>query len=416
MKKLLSSPVKMPLSPAQNQVYQNVLKYFTPLSLNLMAVKVTHRPDDFLSWCGEFIRLCREDLNMELLDEVQFLPLKKLQDTLESGFTISQFKMARIAPWPIFIDFVEQQNEIHAVEERLRLLSYIEDIRQQPLADLSTQDRLAFAGKHTQQHNYQLYNFDIEWFASTKGAKTFHLLLEQTPEKFDSALAHIPLTGDVTYEAYQQFVKAFEDIFKIYASENSSKDKAPLAAATRLLAMRRPDQFIALNNSKIDMLCKGLSIPKFNNTDFSSYWHDMIGTLRTCAWWHQEEPKESIEDGGTKSVEHEVIQEGSTINCERSIWKNRAILIDLFLFADDELAINSNFIRSRDKALNKPRATAKTQLKKRIKETAEEAVDKALAIDGLPDYLQNKRDSLVAQVKDGKSVEDAIALLRAIFG
>ena len=48
MKKLLSSPVQMSLSTAENQVYQNALKYFTPLSLNLMAVKVSQRPDNFL--------------------------------------------------------------------------------------------------------------------------------------------------------------------------------------------------------------------------------------------------------------------------------------------------------------------------------------------------------------------------------
>ena len=53
-------------------------------------------------------------------------------------------------------------------------------------ADLSVEDRLAFAGKHTKQHNYQTYDFDIEWFASTKGAKVFHALLEQYPEKFDA--------------------------------------------------------------------------------------------------------------------------------------------------------------------------------------------------------------------------------------
>ena len=74
-----------------------------------MAVKVVNRPDDFTSWCGEFIRLCQNDLNIALLDDEQFLPLKKLQETLEAGFTISQCKMARIAPWPIFVDFIEQQ-------------------------------------------------------------------------------------------------------------------------------------------------------------------------------------------------------------------------------------------------------------------------------------------------------------------
>ena len=407
MKNLLSSPVKMSLSATENQIYQNALKYVTPLSLNLMAVKVEHRPDDFAGWCGEVIRLCREDLNRELLDEEQFAPLKKLQEILEAGFTVGQCKMARTAPWPIFVNFIEQQDTLHALDERLRLMSYIDNIRQQPLADLTIEDRLAFAGKHTSKHDHLTYDFDIEWFASTKAAKVFHVLLEQSPEKIDAALAHIPLTGDVNYEEYQKFVTDFQQIFNDYSQENSVKSKAPLAAATRLLAMRRPDQFIALNNNKIEVLCKGLSISKFTNTDFSSYWDDMIGALRTSPWWSQAEPEVSVEES---------TEESGTVNRELALWNNRAVLIDLFLFADADLSQNSNYIRARDKALNKKPAKPRATSKSRSKESAEVQVDKALTAEDLPVYMINKRDSLISQVKAGKSPEQAIALMRAIFG
>lgn len=406
MKKLLSLPVEMSLSDAENQVYQNVLKYLPPISLNLMAIKVEYWPDDFLGWCGELIRLCREDLNMDLVEDEQLVPLKKMQDALETGFTLSQFKMARIAPWPIFVNFIEQQSTIHALDERLLLLSYIDDIRQKPLADLILDDRLAFAGKHTSVHDYSIYNFDVEWFASTKGAKAFHVLLEESPEKFDAALAHIPLTGDVTYEHYQKFVSDYQKIFEEYTPEKPQNTKAPLAAATRLLAMRRPDQFIALNNNKIDILCQGMSIPKLKNTDFSSYWHDMIETLRTFAWWNQAEPTAITEDNA----------ETSTEDRELILWKNRAILIDLFLFADADLAQSSNFIRFRDKAHNKAATKSKITPKKRSKESAGMLVDKALAAEDIPEYLHSKRDTIINQVKGGKSVEQAIGLMRAIFG
>ena len=417
MRKLLSSPVQMPLSDAENQVYQNALKYLTPLSLNLMAVKVTDRPDDFLGWCRELIRICREDLNRDLLEDEQTLPLKKLQEILETGFTISQFKMARIAPWPIFADFIEQQNTKHALDERLRLLGYIDEIRQKPLADLLVEDRLAFSGKHTSQLDYSHYNFDVEWVAGTKGAKVFHALLEMSPERFDAALAHIPLTGDVNLSEYQSFVSDFQQIFTEYTELKPQGEKAPLAVATRLLAMRRPDQFIALNNNKIDILCQGLSIAKFKNNDFSSYWQDMIGTLRTLAWWHQTEPTitveneaEVIDESESENSQSEVM--GKKENRELVIWKNRAILIDLFLFADADLAPNSNYIRLRDKAMSKSKVTPK----KRSKESAEMLVDRALTADDLPEYLLGKRDSIVIQVKNGKSVEQAIGLMRAIFG
>ncbi|NQY65476.1 MAG: hypothetical protein HRT38_17525 [Alteromonadaceae bacterium] len=396
MRKLLSSPVKMALTETENVIYQNALKYASELSLNLMAVKVTNRPEDFLNWCSELIRLCRQELNIELLDPEQLLPLSKLQTVLESGVSSTQLKMARIAPWPIFVDFIQKQKTIHALEERFKLLDYINEIKVKPLAELIEEDRLAFAGKHTNNHDHSVYNFDVEWFASTKGAKVFHLLLQQKPADFDQALSYIPLEGDVTPEQYENFSKAYQHIFSSHTDEKPSGEKAPLAAATRLLAMRRPDQFIALTNAKIDILCQGFSIPKFNNFDFNSYWQDMIGTLRTFAWWHQAEPTQAN---------------------ELKIWQARAILVDLFLFADENTAQNSNYFRLRDKTQkNNGRATAGSVARKRTKESAEMLVDRALTADDIPEYLLNKRDSIINEVKNGKSVEHVIRLMRAIFG
>jgi len=67
MRKLLSSPGKMSLNDAENSSYQNTLKHVTELSLNLIAVKVENRPDDFLGWCTELIDVCRNRINISLL-------------------------------------------------------------------------------------------------------------------------------------------------------------------------------------------------------------------------------------------------------------------------------------------------------------------------------------------------------------
>lgn len=393
MRKLLSSPVKMALSDAENNTYQNALKHVSDISLNLMATKVQNRPEDFLGWCTELLRLCRQDLNIDLLDAEQHKPFKKLQEILETGASVSQLKMARIAPWPIFVGFVEQQAELHALDERLSLLEYINKLEETNLTEMSVNDRLAFAGKHTKDHIPAIYNFDCEWFASTKGAKVFHLLLAQSPELFDNALSCIPLTGDVTPSQYQAFVKLYRAIFTSYTVDKASGEKAPLAPATRLLAMRRPDQFIALTANKIESLCQGLGIAKFNNFDFESYWQDMIGTLRTFAWWHQVEPADER---------------------ELQLWKVRALLVDLFLFADEDFAFGSNYLRLKDKA-NKS-SSYKSPSRARTKLTAEELVDQALAHEDMPEYIQGKRDSIIKEVKNGKTVEHVIGLMRAIFG
>ncbi len=395
MRKLLSSPVKMALSEAESASYQNALKHIAEITLNLMAVKVENRPEDFLGWCTELIDVCRNRINMDLLEVEQLPSLKKLEQVVVLGASVSQFKMARIAPWPIFVGFIEQQAELHALEERLALLDYIEVIKNKPLAEMVELERLAFVGKHTNQHCHTLYNFDVEWFASTKGAKVFQTLIAEQPERFDEALAYIPESGDVTPKEYQEFVRAYKKIFTDYKVDKPSGEKAPLAPATRLLAMKRPDQFIALTNAKIDVLCQGLSIPKFNAFDFESYWQDMIGTLRTFAWWHQSEPESEA---------------------ELKIWKARAILVDLFMFVDEDFAFGSNYLRIRDKKSNTAESSYKSGRRVRTKLTAEELVEQALENEELPSYLQDHRETLIKQVKKGKSPEQAIELLRAIFG
>ena len=395
MKTLLSCPAKMALSDAENSIYQKSLIYIADLSLNLMAAKVSNHPDDFLGWCIELLRVCKQGVNRDLLEADQFKSLDKLIAILVLGASASQLKMARIAPWPVYVGFIDQQAEVHAFEERLSLLDYITALDNQKLSEMTELDRLVFAGKHTNKHSHTVYNFDAEWFASTKSAKVFHILLAEQPSDFDHALSFIPLKGDVTPAQYQKFVKAYKKIFSAYKKDKVKGEKSPLAPATRLLAMRRPDQFIALTNAKIEILCQGLGIVKFNNFDFESYWQDLIGTLRTFSWWHESKP----------SDEHEL-----------RIWKYRAVLVDLFLFADEDFALSSNYLRIRDKKLNSAESSYKSTRRVRIKLTPEEIVDQALAEDGLPDYIQSKRDVILKQVKAGKSAEHAIGLMRAIFG
>ncbi len=409
----------MALSDAENALYQNALKFVSEITLNLMAVKVENRPEDFLGWCKELIDICRHGINFDLLEPEQFKPLKKLEETLVTAASVCQLKMTRIAPWGLYVDFIQQQADIYALEERLRLLDYIATLREKPLAEMSENDLLTFAGKHTSNHLHHIYNFDVEWFASTKGAKIFHTILLEQPADFDHALGFIPLEGDITPDQYRSFSRAYQKIFSAYTKEKSLGEKAPLAAATRLLAMRRPDQFVALTNSKIDVLCQGLCVTKFNGFDFDRYWQEMIGTIRTCAWWHQAEP--SSETLATAPVTSAPVAEDDEANAvvesiERKIWKARALFLDVFLFADETVALNSNYLRLRDKKLNKSSATPQTTGKVRTKETAEMLVDRALGDDSLPEYIQGKRESIISEVKNGKSVEHVIGLMRAIFG
>lgn len=389
MRKLLSSPVQMNLSERENTLYQNALKHVSEIALNLMAVKVEERPDNFRQWCLDLYDICQNKINMELLETTQLPALNKLQQTLTSGINATQLKMLTVAPWPIYAQFIEQQSTVNNFEERFKFLAYLKQIKHKSLNDMIVEDRLAFAGKHTKQHDVSIYNFDVECFTSTRTAKTFHQLLETYPEKFDQALAHIPVEETVTFEHFIAFGKAFTEIF----ANHAPSEKISVVIASRLLAMHRPDTFIAVTTAKLEAFCTGFNTVKVKNDDLLGYWNELIAPLQHLPWWKSPAPECAT---------------------ELVYWQHRALLVDLFLFSDPKNSSVSNFIKLKNKS-NKP-TTRSTGASKRTKASAEELVDKALANEELPDFIRAKRDSIIHQVKEGKTVDQVINLMRAIFG
>ncbi|MCF2910980.1 hypothetical protein L1285_22000 [Pseudoalteromonas sp. DL2-H2.2] len=388
MKKLLISPSNMALGEQESQIYQNILKQATEISLNLMAVKVENHPEDFLGWCYELLDVAKNRINFELLDDHQLPIVKKLQDMLISAISFLQLKTLRIAPWPVICEFIRQRETELALDEQLKLVDYLAPLRATPLQDMISEDRLAFSGKHAASLDTGVYQFDVEWFASTKSAKGFHQLLADLPGEFDTALAHIPLEGEVTAQHYQEFVVAYLMAF------SHSDEKPTLAPATRLLAMRRPDVFTPLVNSKLDPLCQALGIAKLTNRDFERYWQDVVVAINKMPWFT------------TGSAADELETRLSAI---------KALLPCFFYYADKDTPQSSNYY----KLLNKPKRTTSsggTKTTRRSKESAETLVDRALSDESIPEHIRAKRDSIIAEVEKGRSVDETISLMRAIFG
>ncbi|CAH9064386.1 hypothetical protein PSECIP111951_03337 [Pseudoalteromonas holothuriae] len=388
MKKLLISPSQMALGEQESQIYQNILKQATEISLNLMAVKVENHPEDFLQWCYELQDIAKNRLNFDLLDDHQLPTVKKLQDQLTSAISFLQLKTLRITPWPVLAAFVEQHSEVLALDEQLKLVTYLADKRTAALKEMIVEDRLAFSGKHAASLDPAVYNFDVEWFSSTKNAKGFHQLLADLPGAFDEALAHIPAQGDVTEQDYQQFMIAY------FMAFNGSDEKPTLAPATRLLAMRRPDVFTPISNSKLDALCSALGITKLNNRDFERYWQDIVLTVHAMPWFKMPTPANEL---------------------EQQLVDIKALLPCWFYYVDKSTSENSNYL----KLLNKPKRTTSSGGKKTVrrgKESAEILVDRALSDESIPEHIRAKRDSIIAEVEKGRSVNETISLMRTIFG
>jgi len=390
MKKLLTAPVRMNLSDTQNQYYQQILQQVAHLSLNFMAVKVEHHPENFIEWCKEFYRICRQDLNLELLDEHQFKPLKKIEDTLTQAISVDQIKLSRVMPWPVFVGFIEQNSSRHGLNERKALLAYLQTKLSTPFDELIKEDRLALIGKHTNKHDPSIYQFDVEWFGATKANKSFMSLVNEQPKAIATLISIIPIEGDITEQIYFDFVEKYIALY----SQFLPNEKIAFIPATRLLAMIRPDQFVSLTNAKLDVLCNGLGIAKIANQGpkaFFDYWHDVIITMRNSPWWAHGQPEDEN---------------------EQAIWAYRAALLDLFIFVEEDHATHSNFVKLRDKP---KKATGKQTATKRTKASAEQLVDQALQDESIPEFIKGMRDSIIKSVQAGKSVDDSISLMKAIF-
>ena len=194
--------------------------------------------------------------------------------------------------------------------------------------------------------------------------------------------------GEVTEQDYQQFMVAY------FMAFNGSDEKPTLAPATRLLAMRRPDVFTPISNTKLDALCAAFGIAKLNNRDFERYWQDVVQTVHAMPWFKMPMPSNEF---------------------EQQLVDIKALLPCWFYYADKETAEGSNYL----KLLNKPKRTTSSGGKKvvrRGKESAEVLVDRALSDESIPEHIRAKRDSIVAEVEKGRSVDETISLMRTIFG
>ena len=88
--------------------------------------------------------------------------------------------------------------------------------------------------------------------------------------KEGKALDRIPLRGAVTKEMFTEFCKAFSR-------------SNPIGCATRLLAVKRPDYFVPINNKNKRILSRMLNIPQ---SDFNTenYWNILM-RIHNSMWF-----------------------------------------------------------------------------------------------------------------------------------
>jgi len=143
------------------------------------------------------------------------------------------------------------------------------------------------------------------WFGSMMGAGKFQALVNANDVHLSRALDMVPLDGPVSRAHYNAFIneylKAFPD------------GRDGIATATRLLAMRRPDQFVCFDKMNRKGLCADFGISAYR-MDYGRYWAEVVEPIRDSPWWNSPPPKRGL---------------------ELSAWKGRAAMLDAIFYVHE---------------------------------------------------------------------------------
>ena len=209
--------------------------------------------------------------------------------------------------WAAFIDEARKDPN-HHFETRMRFLRYLQTLfaRAQSFDDMSVSEWKAVAGiVHPDAvADSGLEKHQIGWFGSMQGSGSFTKLIANKDDRIAKAIDCIPRRGPVRERDFGRFCTLFESAF----ADSARIGRTP--TATRLLAMKRPDVFVCVNNGNKASLAKALQFPP-STLSLHNYWKRVVEPIRLATWYNAPRP------------------EGR----DAEAWDCRAVLVDAIYYA-----------------------------------------------------------------------------------
>lgn len=200
--------------------------------------------------------------------------------------------------WKAFKGRVKQ-DPYHGYKERIQLLTKVRGLfKEQPdFGKMELSARKLIAGLPTPDYE------NWGWFGSMQGAGYFHSYINKNNPGISRAMDAIPLNRPVTKNDYDRFISHYTATFV--------DGRDGIGTASRLLAMKRPDQFVCLSSANKKNLCLDFGISK--DIDYDSYWHEIIARIEQSIWWNTEKPSKPT---------------------QKAIWQARAALLDTLYYEE----------------------------------------------------------------------------------
>lgn len=211
---------------------------------------------------------------------VQFIEIPKPRRTSKSANDVDPSAM----DWARFMKLVRAEKTHGGPEQRLKVLARARYLLSQgkPFAQLPELVRRCLAG--IQKPSLQADGLDWGFFGQMSAHGNFSPILHNHAAKFSKALDHIPLVGTVRekhYGAYRDTLKSIPD----------AGDWTGMG--TRLLAMKRPDRFVCVNNANRTGLCGYFGVAP-TTTNLDNYWERIVAPMQLMPWWSAEMPSDAV--------------------------------------------------------------------------------------------------------------------------
>jgi hypothetical protein len=199
--------------------------------------------------------------------------------------------------WEQFLGAVKK-GKFHDFDERCELLQLVRSafLKQKAFASMELGLRQTIAGLPN--------NYDKRWgwFGSMKGAGYYREAVNANNSHLSRALDKVPLQGLVSRSQYEDYLREFIKAFP--------KGRHGVATASRLLALKRPDQFVCLDAKNQSELCKDFGVMQ-TGMDYQRYWDEVIERILGAPWWNEPRPN------NTKDAD---------------VWDGRAAMLDSIFY------------------------------------------------------------------------------------
>ncbi len=199
--------------------------------------------------------------------------------------------------WNSFLS-VLKAGQPHEFKKRYDFLRSINNsfLENPDFASMDVEVRKAIAGLPN--------SYDTRWgcFGSMKGAGRFNTAIIDNDVHISRALDRIQRQGQVSRSQYDRYLAEFAKAFP-----NGGHG---VATASRLLALKRPDQFVCLDSKNLRELCKDFGIRQ-TGMDYERYWSEVIERIMDSPWWNAPRPTDGI--GG-------------------AVWDGRAAMLDSIFY------------------------------------------------------------------------------------